>query len=61
MHSNPHDLLKTSTPNLTKLVLVIALVGLVAGCGKKHGGEEKSSQSIVSVDGEEITVHQVNN
>jgi len=61
MHSNPHYLLKASTPNLAKLVLVIALVGLVAGCGKKHGGEEKSSQSIVSVDGEEITVHQVNN
>ncbi|CEN56260.1 EpsD family peptidyl-prolyl cis-trans isomerase [Candidatus Methylopumilus turicensis] len=61
MHSNSHDLLKTSKPNLAKLVLMIALVGLVAGCGKKQGGDEKSSQSLVSVDGEEITVYQVNN
>ncbi len=61
MHSKTHYLLKTSTLNIAKLVLMIALVGLVAGCGKKHSGDEKSSQSIVSVDGEEITVHQVNN
>jgi EpsD family peptidyl-prolyl cis-trans isomerase len=52
--------MKAPKPGLAKLVLLLALVGLVTACGKKHG-DEKSSQSIVSVDGEEITVHQVNN
>ena len=43
-----------------KLVFIITLVGLVGACGKKHN-DEKSSQSLVSVNGDEITVHQVNN
>lgn len=60
MHCNTHYLMKAPKPGLAKLVLLLALVGLVTACGKKHG-DEKSSQSIVSVDGEEITVHQVNN
>ena len=61
MHFSSHYLLKTSKPSIAKLVLMIALIGLVAGCGKKNSDDHKSSQSIVSVDGEEITVHQVNN
>lgn len=60
MHCNTHYLMKAPKPGFAKLVLLLALVGLVTACGKKHG-DEKSSQSIVSVDGEEITVHQVNN
>ncbi len=60
MHCNTHYLMKAPKPGLAKLLLLLALVGLVTACGKKHG-DEKSSQSIVSVDGEEITVHQVNN
>jgi len=61
MHYSSHCFLKTPKLGLGKLVLMITLIGIVSGCGKKHSGEEKSSQSIVSVDGEEITVHQVNN
>jgi len=45
---------------MTKLILIVSLVGLVSACSKKHG-DEKSSQSIVIVNGDEITVHQVNN
>ena len=45
---------------IAKLVFIITLVGLVGACGKKHN-DEKSSQSLVSVNGDEITVHQVNN
>jgi peptidyl-prolyl cis-trans isomerase C len=61
MHNSTHYLLEKSKPGMAKLVLMIALIGLVAGCGKKSSDDHKSSQSIVSVDGEEITVHQVNN
>lgn len=46
--------------NLAKLSLVIALIGLTVACGKKHE-DDKSSQSLVSVNGDEITVHQLNN
>jgi len=60
MHCNTQYFLKTRGLDLAKLLLMIALIGLVSACGKKHS-DEKSSQSIVSVGGEEITVHQVNN
>jgi EpsD family peptidyl-prolyl cis-trans isomerase len=60
MNRNVHYLMKTLKPGLVKLVLLLTLVTVVTACGKKHG-DQKSSQSIVSVDGEEITVHQVNN
>ncbi len=60
MHCNKQYLMKFQRPGLAKLVMVVALISLVSACGKKHS-DEKSSQSIVSVDGEEITVHQVNN
>jgi|Laugresbdmm110sn_2_1035109.scaffolds.fasta_scaffold00071_13 EpsD family peptidyl-prolyl cis-trans isomerase len=61
MHYSSDCLLKTPKPGLAKLVLMIALIGLFSGCGKKQSVDQKSSQSIVSVDGEEITVYQVNN
>ena len=60
MHCNTEYLLKMPGLVVTRLVFVVALVGLVSACSKKHG-EEKSSQSIAIVNGDEITVHQVNN
>ena len=60
MHCKTRYLLKMPTLGMTKLILIVSLVGLVSACSKKHG-DEKSSQSIVIVNGDEITVHQVNN
>ena len=52
-------MLSASTLRFVKFALIISLIGLMAACGKKHG-DEKSSQSLVSVNGDEVTVHQVN-
>lgn len=42
------------------VLLLLAVLGLAASCGKKSG-DEKVSQSIVRVNGDEITVLQLNN
>ena len=52
-------MLSASTLRFVKFALIISLIGLMTACGKKHG-DEKSSQSLVSVNGDEVTVHQVN-
>ena len=52
-------MLSASTLRFVKFALIISLIGLTTACGKKHG-DEKSSQSLVSVNGDEVTVHQVN-
>jgi len=49
----------TSFSNMAKLVLILVAAGLVSSCGKKNG-DDKLSQSIVKVNGDEITVHQIN-
>jgi EpsD family peptidyl-prolyl cis-trans isomerase len=36
------------------------MLGLITSCGKKNG-DEKASQSIARVNGDEITIHQLNN
>ncbi len=45
--------------HIGKVALMLAILGLMTSCGKKNG-EEKASQSIVRVNGDEITVHQLN-
>jgi len=52
-------MLSASIFRFVKFALIFSLIGLMNACGKKHG-DEKSSQSLVSVNGDEITVHQVN-
>jgi peptidyl-prolyl cis-trans isomerase C len=42
-----------------KVALMLVILGLMTSCGKKNS-EEKASQSIVRVNGDEITVHQLN-
>ena len=43
-----------------KLVLMLAALGLLVSCGDKKTGEAKAGQSIVRVNGDEITIHQLN-
>jgi EpsD family peptidyl-prolyl cis-trans isomerase len=46
-----------------KMALVLVAVGFLASCDKKSteaGGEAKVGQSIVRVNGDEITIHQLN-
>ncbi len=60
MQSNTKYLLSVPTVTIAKVLMLFAVISLVTACGKKPG-DEKSSQSIVSVNGDEITVHQINN
>ena len=41
---------------IAKLAMALAALGLLASCGDKKTGEEKLGQSIVSVNGDEITI-----
>ncbi len=52
----------TTTPlsRMGKFALIVVMLGLIASCGKKNG-EEKASQTIVRINGDEITIHQLNN
>jgi EpsD family peptidyl-prolyl cis-trans isomerase len=48
---------------LVKMVFVLTAVGFLASCDKKNteaDGEAKIGQSIVRVNGDEITIHQLN-
>ena len=45
--------------HVSKIVLTLMVITLATSCGKKSD-EEKASQSIVSVNGDEITVLQIN-
>jgi peptidyl-prolyl cis-trans isomerase C len=48
---------------LVKVALMLVAVGFLASCNKKSteaGGEAKVGQSIVRVNGDEITIHQLN-
>jgi len=60
MHYETKPLLANSLATAGKIVFMLVAIGLIASCGKKHG-EDKASQSIVRVNGDEITVHQINN
>jgi len=52
-------LFATPFGQVTKVVLMLAILGFMTSCGKKNG-EEKASQSIIRVNDDEITVHQLN-
>ena len=60
MHYTKKHFLSASSAGLSKFILTFAMLSLMTACGKKHD-DEKSSQALVNVNGEEITVHQVNN
>ncbi len=48
------------TIRLAALLPVVAAVALMAGCGDKGKSEGKASQAAARVNGDEITVHQIN-
>lgn len=52
-------LLQSRFGGVDKLVLILVIFGLMTACGKKNS-EEKASQSIVRVNGDEITMLQLN-
>lgn len=52
-------LLQSRFGGVDKLVLILVIFGLLTACGKKNS-EEKASQSIVRVNGDEITMLQLN-
>ena len=60
MYNETNLLATTQLIRMGKLALIIVILGLIASCGKKNS-EEKTSQSIVRVNGDEITIHQLNN
>jgi len=60
MHCETKCLFATPFARVGKVALMLVILGLMTSCGKKNG-DEKASQSIVSVNGDEITVHQLNN
>lgn len=59
MHYKTNDLSVTSIGHICRLLMAFFVLTLVVGCGKKEGGD-KASQSIVRVNGDEITVLQLN-
>jgi len=59
MYYETKSLINIPFGRVGKFAIMLVVIGLVASCGKK-GAEEKASQSIVRVNGDEITVHQLN-
>ncbi len=53
-------ILYPATKAITSVLTLLAICGVMTGCGKKENAE-KSGQAIVSVNGEEITFLQLNN
>ena len=60
MYYETKCLFATPFGRIGKVALMLSILGLMTSCGKKSS-EEKASQSIVRVNGDEITVHQLNN
>ena len=60
MHYDTKLMAPLSSGRIAKLALMLAALGLLASCGDKKASEEKVGQSIVSVNGDEITIHQLN-
>ena len=50
-----------SDSRIAKVAIVFAVAGMLISCGDKKGAAEKVGQSIVRVNGDEITIHQLNN
>lgn len=53
-------LARQRTVRMMALMPVVVATALVAGCGDKSKSEGKASQAAVRVNGDEITVHQIN-
>lgn len=60
MHYKANGLSVESLEVISKLLMSLLVLTVVVGCGKKNG-DDKASQSIVRVNGDEITVLQLNN
>lgn len=60
MHYESKSLFPAQIGRVGKVALMLVILGLVTSCGKKNG-DEKASQTIVRVNGDEITVLQLNN
>jgi len=60
MYFKTNDLSIASLGRISKLLITLLAFTVVVGCGKKDG-DDKVSQSIVRVNGDEITVLQLNN
>ncbi len=52
-------LFATPFGRVAKVALMLVILGLITSCGKKNS-EDKVSQSIIRVNDDEITVHQLN-
>jgi peptidyl-prolyl cis-trans isomerase C len=59
MNNETKRMLTTSLGYVGKIALMLVALSLVTSCGKKNA-EGKASQSILRVNGDEITVHQLN-
>ena len=59
MHYETKKLLAPPFNRMSKLFITLLALSIVVGCGKKPS-DEKASQSIVRVNGDEITVLQLN-
>jgi EpsD family peptidyl-prolyl cis-trans isomerase len=60
MQTRSQALARQRTLRLAALLPVVAAVALMAGCGDKAKTEGKASQAAARVNGDEITVHQIN-
>lgn len=60
MHNKTKKIFVTSFSSIGNVLLVLTMLGLIVSCGKNNSSE-KSSQSIVRVNGDDITMLQLNN
>lgn len=60
MQTRSNTLARQRSLRLAALLPVVAAVALLAGCGDKAKSEGKASQAAARVNGDEITVHQIN-
>jgi len=60
MHYETKNISAPSIGRIGKFALILVVLGLVASCGKKNG-DDKASQSLVRVNGDDVTVLQLNN
>ncbi len=60
MQTRSHVPARQRALRLAALLPVVAAVAILAGCGDKGKSEGKASQAAARVNGDEITVHQIN-
>lgn len=59
MHCETKYLVANPFSSVGKALLILVVLGLVTSCGKEKN-DDKATQSVARVNGEEITVHQIN-